>query len=203
MKRWKLGNDEWSGGGRRALYKQQELEIVKWENKYCLKTRVKVDVGESKASREYRGGPLPIVWRLISCAMPTVWVPSLPHLTLSNSRGTYILSFCTSSSWLSLLVLSLIKCFAGLYCLLKHFSNSQQLWFSFQFGDVVTLWMNHRWNYLTTLVHCFHKNPWYMSHTGHFLWEKTCWCSQLVRFLCLVLAVMKIWRFIGTFCKFI
>jgi hypothetical protein len=39
-------------GGRRALYKQQELEIVKWENKYCLKTRVKVDEGESKASRE-------------------------------------------------------------------------------------------------------------------------------------------------------
>jgi len=42
----------------------------------------------------------------------------------------------------------------------------------------------------------------YMSHTGHFLWGKTCWCSQLVRFLCLVLAVMKFCRFIGTFCKF-
>jgi hypothetical protein len=48
-------------GGRRAFYKQQELEIVKWENKYSLKARVNVDAGESKASREYRGGPLAIV----------------------------------------------------------------------------------------------------------------------------------------------
>jgi hypothetical protein len=48
-------------GGRRAFYKQQELEIVKWENTYSLKRRVTVDEGESKASREYRGGPLAIV----------------------------------------------------------------------------------------------------------------------------------------------
>jgi len=48
-------------GGRRAVYKQEELEIVKWENKYSLKTRDNVVEGESKASREYRGGPLPIV----------------------------------------------------------------------------------------------------------------------------------------------
>ncbi len=48
-------------GGRRAFYKQQELEIVKWENTYSLKRRVNVDAGESKASREYRGGPLAIV----------------------------------------------------------------------------------------------------------------------------------------------
>jgi hypothetical protein len=39
-------------GGRRAFYKQEELEVVKWENKYSLKTRVDVDEGESKASRE-------------------------------------------------------------------------------------------------------------------------------------------------------
>jgi hypothetical protein len=39
-------------GGRRAFYKQQEREIVKWENKYSLKIRVSVDEGESKASRE-------------------------------------------------------------------------------------------------------------------------------------------------------
>ncbi len=39
-------------GGRRAVYKQEELEIVKWENKYSLKTRDNVDEGESKASRE-------------------------------------------------------------------------------------------------------------------------------------------------------
>jgi hypothetical protein len=56
-----------------------------------------------------RGGPLAIVWLLISCAMPTVSVPSLPDLTLSNSRGTYILAFCTSTSSLSLLVLWMIK----------------------------------------------------------------------------------------------
>ncbi len=68
-------------GGRRAFYKQQELEIVRWENKYSLKTRVNVDEGESKASREYRGGPSAIVWLLISCAMPTVSVPSFPDLT--------------------------------------------------------------------------------------------------------------------------
>jgi hypothetical protein len=62
MERWKFGNDECSGGGgRRAVYKQEELEGVKWENKYSLKTRDNVDEGESKASREYRGGPLPIV----------------------------------------------------------------------------------------------------------------------------------------------
>ncbi len=48
-------------GGRRAFYKQQEVEIVKWANKYSLKTRVNVDEGESKASREYRGGPLAVV----------------------------------------------------------------------------------------------------------------------------------------------
>jgi hypothetical protein len=48
-------------GGRRAFYKQQELEIVKWENRYSLKTSFNVDEGESKASREYRGGPLGIV----------------------------------------------------------------------------------------------------------------------------------------------
>ncbi len=42
-----------SGGSNlRTFYKQQELEIVKWENKYSLKTRVNVDEGESKASRE-------------------------------------------------------------------------------------------------------------------------------------------------------
>ncbi len=52
-------------GGRRAFYKQEELEVVKWENKYSLKRRVNVDEGESKASREYRGGALAIVWGLI------------------------------------------------------------------------------------------------------------------------------------------
>jgi len=107
-------------GGRWAFYKQQELEIVKWENKYSLKTRVNVDEVESKASREYRGGPLAIVWLVISCAIS---VPSLPDLTLSNSTGTSILSFCTSTSSLSLLVLSLLQCFAGLYSLLKQFGN--------------------------------------------------------------------------------
>jgi len=48
-------------GGRRAFYKQEELEVVKWENKYSLKRRVNVDEGESKASSEYRGGALAIV----------------------------------------------------------------------------------------------------------------------------------------------
>ncbi len=96
-------------GGRRAFYKQQELEIVKWENRYSLKTSFNVDEGESKASREYRGGPLGIVWLLIWFAMRTVSVPSLPDLTLSNSTGTYILSFCTFISSLALLVLSIIK----------------------------------------------------------------------------------------------
>jgi len=27
-------------GGRRAYYKEEELEIVKWENKYSLETKV-------------------------------------------------------------------------------------------------------------------------------------------------------------------
>jgi hypothetical protein len=47
-------------GGRRAFYKQ-ELEVVKLANKYSLKRRVNVDEGESKASREYRGGALAII----------------------------------------------------------------------------------------------------------------------------------------------
>jgi hypothetical protein len=48
-------------GERRAFYKEEELEVVKWENKYSLKTRVIVDEGDLKASREYRVGPLAIV----------------------------------------------------------------------------------------------------------------------------------------------
>jgi hypothetical protein len=36
-----------------------------------------VDEGESKASREYWGGPLATVWLVISCAMPTLSVPRL------------------------------------------------------------------------------------------------------------------------------
>jgi hypothetical protein len=35
-------------GGRRAFYKQQELEIVKWANKYSLKRRVNVDEESQK-----------------------------------------------------------------------------------------------------------------------------------------------------------
>jgi hypothetical protein len=42
---------KWRGEGE-PVYKQQELEIVKWVIKYCLKTRVNVVEGESKASRE-------------------------------------------------------------------------------------------------------------------------------------------------------
>jgi hypothetical protein len=48
-------------GGRRAFYKQLEVEVVQGESKDSLKTGVNVDAGESKASREYRGGPLAIV----------------------------------------------------------------------------------------------------------------------------------------------
>ncbi len=53
LERWEFGNDEtkWRVEPEN-FYKQQELEIVKWENKYSLKTRVNVDEGESKASRE-------------------------------------------------------------------------------------------------------------------------------------------------------
>ncbi len=51
-KRWEFGNDEWSGGGKESVYKHEQLEVVKGESRYSLRTREKVDAVESKASME-------------------------------------------------------------------------------------------------------------------------------------------------------
>jgi hypothetical protein len=114
-----------------------------------------VDGGESKASREYRGGPLAIVWLLISCAMPTLSVPRLPDIILSNSTSSrhnfeqfnrdfdpLVLYF----HFLALPIGAFNNKVLQVSIVYWNILETLQPGFSFQFFDIVTVVMVHRKN---------------------------------------------------------